>query len=659
MMLKTRGSVPWLLSLVGIAVLLAAGQSRAAAADNAGSPEATQRELLKLLQSDAPPQDKAIACKKLAIYGTKDAVPALAALLSDPQLSSWARIALEAIPDPSVDAALREAAGKLQGSLLVAVINSVRYRRDAQAIPLLANHLKDPNADVAIAAAAALGHIGGDAAARALEASLADAPARVRSAVAQACVECAERYLAEGKSADAVKLCDRVRGADVPKHVVLEATRGAILSRQSAGLPLLLEQVRSPDKAAFNLGLRAARELPGRDVTEALAAEIGRAAADRQPLILLAVADRTDAAVMPAVLQATRSSAPALQRAALGVLEHLGSVSSIPALLDAAVASDAALAKQATGVLGRLPGSDVDTDLLGRLEKATGKTRQVLLEVAGQRHLAKALPVVVVDLADRDAGIRRAAVLALGALGEAPQTADLVRLLQQPSSAPQRADLEKALLALGTRCGAACVPHVVPLMKNSEGAVRIIALQTLAAMGGTEALTAVRAALDDKDEAVQDEAVRTLSTWPNNWPDDEGVAEPLLALAKSGKKLSHQVLGLRGYLQFVQEDRKLKNDEKVARVTEVRPLLQRPDETRLAIAALGNIPAFSALEQLVIFTAQAEVAEDACSAIVNLAGRNLEGSSPGQPQNALRTVLEKSKNDATRRKADRILQGAK
>src|SRR5215831_18462631 len=37
-----------------------------------------EEELLKLLNSNALPQDKAIACKELAVYGTEKAVPVLA-----------------------------------------------------------------------------------------------------------------------------------------------------------------------------------------------------------------------------------------------------------------------------------------------------------------------------------------------------------------------------------------------------------------------------------------------------------------------------------------------------------------------------------------------------------------------------------------------------
>ena len=57
------------------------------AADSKESSADKQRKLIAVLQSDAPPQDKAIPCKQLAIYGNKDAVPALAPLLADKELA--------------------------------------------------------------------------------------------------------------------------------------------------------------------------------------------------------------------------------------------------------------------------------------------------------------------------------------------------------------------------------------------------------------------------------------------------------------------------------------------------------------------------------------------------------------------------------------------
>ena len=642
-----------------VSVLAGGSASAAPAADTQTSPADKERALITLLRSSAPPAEKAVACKRLAIYGTKDAVPALAPLLSDQHLASWACIALEAIPGPAPEAALRSAMGKLQGKLLIGVINSIAVRRDAKAVSGLVKKLKAEDADVASAAAVALGRIGGDKAAKALSQSLAGASATVRPAIAEGCILCAEQLLAQGKPADSVKLYDIVRAAQVPRQKMLEATRGAILARQSAGLPLLLEQLRSSDKALFGIGLRTARELPGRAVTEALAAELPQTNPDRQSFLLLALADRTDDAILPAVLAAAGSGAQKLRLTAVGILDRLGNPASVPVLLAAAADSDADLAQAALAALARLPGNEVDTTLMDRLPASAGKSRQVIILVAGQRHLDSALPLLVVSAGDPDAGVRAAAVQAVGILGDDKQVAGLAKLLQSTQSPKERADIEMALLAISGRTGARSVPSLLPLAQDSDSAVRIIALRVLASAGGPEALGAVKAAVDDKDASVQDEAVRTLSTWPNNWPEDSGVAEPLLALARSSNKTSYQVLALRGYLQYVQGDKQLKGDEKVGKVSDLLSLIKRPEEKRLAIAAIGTIPNARVLDMLAAFAAEPAIAEDACSAIVKLADGKMPGVSKDQRKNALQVAVKNSTSDDTKKKAGELLKAIK
>jgi len=102
---------------------------------------------------------KAKACQKLAVTGDKSAVPALAALLTDPQLSHYARFGLEPNPDPSADEALRAALSKVKGPLLVGVINSIGHRKDPKAFSALEKLLHDPDPNVSQAAAAALAQI--------------------------------------------------------------------------------------------------------------------------------------------------------------------------------------------------------------------------------------------------------------------------------------------------------------------------------------------------------------------------------------------------------------------------------------------------------------------------------------------------------------------
>ena len=84
----------------------------------------------------------------------------LAALLCNEELSHMARYGLEPIPDPAVDAALRDALEKVKGRLLVGVIGSIGVRRDPKAVAPLVKRLDDPDSEVVQAAARALGRIG-------------------------------------------------------------------------------------------------------------------------------------------------------------------------------------------------------------------------------------------------------------------------------------------------------------------------------------------------------------------------------------------------------------------------------------------------------------------------------------------------------------------
>jgi HEAT repeat protein len=640
-------------------ILIIVAASAGTLAQNQPAANTKQRDLIAVLQSDAPKGEKAITCKRLAIYGTEQSVPALAPLLADKELASWARIALEAIPGPAADAALRDALGKLKGRLLVGAINSIGVRRDVLAADNLVQKLDDANAGVASAAAVALGHIGGEQAAKALTQSLADAPTGVRSAVAEGCILCAEWFLAHDRTAEAVKMYDTVRQADVPNQRHLEAIRGAILARQSAGVPLLIKQLRSEDKKRLGIGLRTARELGGRDVTEALAVELASLSPDRRPLLLLALADRNDSAVLPTVHKAAQSGPKDLRITAIKILIRLGNVSCVPVLLDAATENDAELAQAATETLVRLPGEDVDADLLARLPQARGKPRQVLIELAGQRQISKALPAVVSSLNDIDTEIRGVAVRTIGIIGQDRQTADLVKLLQKTNNSRERAGINKALLAISGRCGVRCIPHLRPLTQSRDNELHMIGLHALAIIGGPDSLAAVNSAIESAEPTVQDEAVRILSTWPNNWPEDSEAGQALLMLATSAEKMSHQVLGLRGYLQYIRGNKKLSNEQKVAKVKDVRSHIKRPEEKRQAIAVLAEAPSYSALELLTTLAEDSAVTEEAYSAMVRIAGQDIRGVSKNQRRGVLKTVAEKSRNAGTRQRARKALSGVR
>ncbi len=196
------------------------------------APAATpsQKELLDLLKSNASLEQKAIACHQLAWIANRDAVPVLAGLLGDEKLSHMARYALEQIPDPSVEEALREAAPKLKGKLLAGVLASLGARRDEKSIPLLNERISDSDTDVASAAAFAIGKIGTLDAAKIIGETMPGAAEAVKPALWDAALRCASRLLTDGHRDEAVDLYNQLATSDATIQYRVAATRGAIIN---------------------------------------------------------------------------------------------------------------------------------------------------------------------------------------------------------------------------------------------------------------------------------------------------------------------------------------------------------------------------------------------------------------------------------------------
>ena len=536
------------LRLAGVAITAAATLAviPAAAADGRSQRE---KELIAVLRSDAAEAAKASACKGLAVHGSADAVPDLAKLLGNERLASWARIALEAIPDPACDEALRAAADSLSGLRLVGVLNSIGVRRDTAAVDLLVRKLADTDADVAAAAAAALGNLPGKTATDRLTAAFAEGPVAARPAVAEACVVAAERLLAAGDAAGATAVYDLVRNADVPRQRILEATRGAILARSAEGVPLLVEQLRSAETDRFALGLGTARELKVPEVDAALAAEVPRAAAPRAALLIEALADRGGPAVL-AVIVATATQAPKEPRlAALRAIGRVGDRSCIDLLLKTATDADADLAAAARAAVRDLPGTGVDEEIRRRIGGAAGPLLALLLDVAGHRRL-DVTPDALRAVDDKDEAVRAAALRVLGATVSLEQLPVLVQRAVKPRSAAEEAVALSSLRAACVRMPDrdACAARLADAMAGLPAEKRVALLDIVGEVAGPKALALVVAAARDPDQALQDASTRLLGKWPT--PD---AAADLLALAESMPPGKFRTRAFRGYLRIVRQ----------------------------------------------------------------------------------------------------------
>lgn len=548
----------------------------------------SEAELIEVLKTGEPGA-KAIACKKLAVFGTKDSVPLLAPLLEDEQLASWARVALEAIDDPAADEALRKPLTNPTNKSAIGAINSVGVRRDAEAVALLQYALglgvSTNDAELVDASSWALGRIGNAASIEVLQRILDHKSATVRNAAAQGLILAAERLLADGQSDEAAKIYDAARSADVPKQRVLEATRGAILARGVDGIPLLVEQLRSDDKKFLQLGLGTARELPGEQVAAALVEELESAPADRAPLLIYALADRKELVDAPAILQAAIDGDDSIQLAAIKVLARADEASHIDALLQAAADENEDVARAAMTALADMKGERVESHLVELLPNADGKSLAVMLNLVGKRRI-EAADALTSALENDDADVRQAA---LAALGETVTPEELPLLVKQCLAAREEADAAvawRALKAASIRMPDrdACAHELAKGIAGASPAAQAQFVEILGAVGGGDALQVMGAVMRHGDDQVLDAGTRALG----QWMEVDG-APLMLDMAQNAKGEKYQVRALRSYIRLARQF-KMSDAERAEMCQQALAAAKRDDERELVFAVLERYP---------------------------------------------------------------------
>jgi HEAT repeat protein len=477
----------------------------------AGTAFAQEDRLLAIFRADATPLEKSDACRELARVGTRQAVPVLAPLLADEQLSHMARFALEPIADPAVDEALRDALGKVKGQLLVGVISSLGVRKDPAAIVPLGKFLTNSNPAVAQAAAHALGCIGG-AAVPLLESVLSKRSGSDQLAVCEGLLRCAEGISGAGAAA----IYDKLRALpNLPLQLRVAALRGSIRSSATTGLPLLIESIRSESSVPAADAIRISIEIPGTEATQALVGELAAATEPKQILLLQALGCRGDATAVPALLPLAQSGSMVRRIAALHSIMQLASPSSLPVLAALAKDPEVAISNEAlTGLIG-FPTKEADPVLLGLLDGAAPKVRIAVIGAISQRRMTTAVPALLTEAGSADAEVANAS---LKVLRELAGTAEIPGVVSALSKATTIAAAEAALVAICSREPdiALHLEKLLVALATAQGEPKLALLRVLGKIGDPQARTAVQAAAADADGLVKKTALQVLADWPTN-----------------------------------------------------------------------------------------------------------------------------------------------
>jgi len=646
------------LGCILIIALLGAGAVRSFAQTVPAKQE--EAKLIAVLKSaDASHKEKVDACRGLSLIGTRKAIAPLAALLGDEKLSHMARYGLEPIQDPAVDDALRDALGELKGRPLVGVIGSIGVRRDATAVKPLTTMLEDPDAEVAQAAARALGKIANQPATRALQRALRGAPAANQLAICEGLFRCAEAHGSEGQRDVATEIYDQLRESDAPHQVRGGALRGAILARGKAGVTLLREHLRSDDYILFSAACQTALEMPGSEVTGALTVELNKLGADSQILVIWTLGQRADPAALPTLFALAKKGQKNVRLEAIRALPRIGDASAVPLLAELMADSDSQISQTAQEALAALPGREADAAVMAMLNSSDSSQRLLGIELTGRRRMTTSLPALLKAARDPDPRTRPAAIKMVGELGS---PAELPTLLDLLTKLEDSQELDAARQALSDVCAKTDDPEsytekLTSVLAKAQPAQKVVLLRVLSGIGGLEALRAVSTWIGDSDPEVNTAAIRALSTWK-----DVDAAPILLTLAQKFKNPNDKTLCLRGFLGFASRG-DLPANQRLSMCRQAADLIQRNDEKKLLLGALGSIDSPDALALIGPHLNDPAVRAEAATASLAIATRLLKRRDAAKLAPKLVEHLEKVANATAgsdlARRANALLKQAK
>jgi HEAT repeat protein len=622
----------------------------------AASPAVDDKEearLIAVLRSGGGPAEKDRACWELRGRATVRAVPALAPLLLDEQLSHSARCALEAIPGREACAALADALNKTKGLTKIGVIQSLGSRCDREALPALAPLVAGDDRQLADAAAFALGRIGGRDAIGALRAVKRPTPA-----VDDALLRCAELARAAGDTEEAKEVYVSLTRRPTSKHVRVAAYRGAILTVATlrdaplAAPVLLAIALAGNDEAARIAAMQLIAQLPGDAVVE----EVAAALPGLPPAIQVAAIDglrqRGSEKAVPALLAAHRSGVPEVRMAALKALGTVGNASAVASLAAVAAHVEGDEQKAAREALARLHGPGIHEAILDLLSQGKPAIRLELVRAVGARRDAPAAPKLLELAKGPDAALRLAALQSLVTTAGPAAVAELVGLLVGAGSDAEREAAEGALAAA---CGRTpheeALPRVLKALAGADVALRPALLRVIGRIGGAEALRELHAASDDRHEAVRGAAIRALADicGPEAAPE-------LLRLSTKAANPQHRILALRGYWRVVGLAADRPPAERLEMCKAGLAAASQPEEKRLGLAELAKLADPAAMPVALALLDDAAVRSEAAVSVVAIA-RAIAANDRPQAKAALRQVIDKVADNSVREEAQAALKG--
>lgn len=585
---------------------------------------------------------RALACRKLSLAGTDNAVPTLAKFIGDKELGNWARYALALIPGSAADNALVDALKTTNGEDRLAVAALVGQRRVASGVESLAKLVTSDDA-VAVVAAEALGRIGSTDAVNTLAKLQSKVNGTVRLAVDRALLDAGESARLANNNSAAAKIYGRLASDSTAPHVRAAAMYGKNMSAGDEGLNAAVDALKGTENELSRAGARLVRDLPDKKIIPGITAALKDMPPASQVLALDALAARGDRAAQDAALAMVASENPDVRAAALRALEQLGDRRAVKTVIAVASSQDVDQLSRETArtTLYTMNGPGVDDAIAEALRSADVNTKIEYVKVLGVRKGRSAMNDLLTAARDNDAALAKESRKSIGMIALAEDLPGIVTLLTETTDSGALTQLENIIVKASDSTDDETLKTAAALKalgKKIPVEARCSLFAALGKIGAESGLPAVKTAFKDNDVSVRRAAIKAVSEY---WPNAAPVME-LRDISRDDQDETCRVLALRGYARMLAMPSKRPMQETLKLYKEALDMAKGTQEKRALISGLGQLTHPNALEFVKPFLQDENVRSEALLAAVSITeGLNgnamvLKGSvQQGSERNAL------------------------
>ncbi|MHC4366349.1 MAG: HEAT repeat domain-containing protein, partial [Planctomycetota bacterium] len=537
----------------------------------------------------------------------------------------------------------------------VRIINLLGERRDAESIEAIGALVFSADKQVGEAAVAALGKIGGAGARKILAQARAKGDADLKFAASDAYLRCAEDLAFEGENEQAAAIYKELAAQNEVAIFRSAAIKGLADIGGSGAVRLVIAALRDQNRTVRITAAGCVRTMEGEGVTGLFAAELAGMPPAEQVLLIGALADRGDAAGLPAIMTAVDSKDPAIRDAALQAVGKLGDASSVEFLADVASGDSSSEDKAAAlESLTILRGDGVDEAIIRSMQKSQAAVRLRLIEVLSDRLATGAIDALIAETSSSDSGVRRAAYKALARLADEKDLPSLVGLLVEIADDSGRRDAERAVIAVSRKVTdedkqADVVLAALSAQKNVP--VKCSLLRVLGGIANSKSLDTLAVASQHSDATVRDTAVRTLSKWPN-----ASATEVLLVIYGETEDPIHRLLAVRGFARLLSLPAESRPVEKTLQMcNRAMAEARTTDERKLVLSGLGHVGDPKTLAMIEPFLQNEAVGAEAAMATMKVADA-IGQRHPEKARTAVNKLLIVLKNPTLREQAEAVIR---